>query len=92
MIKVKTKLNQIITFEEKDGVVVASMELQLEPIKVSYYPEMVDIMQVLKLDNIPDSVREVLEGKLEDHKDSLMNELSCYCEENIDIYCELIED
>lgn len=92
MIKVKTKLNQIITFEEKDGELVASMELQLEPIKLSCYPEMVDIMQVLKLDNIPDSVRETLEEKLEDHKDSLMNELGSYCEENIDVYCELIKD
>ena len=78
MIKVKTELNQIITFEEKDGILVASMQLQIEPVKESYYQEMLNIRQVLKLDNIPINVRSILEEKLDDYKDSLVDGLVNY--------------
>ena len=92
MIKIKTELNQIITFEEKDGILVASMELQVEPIKESYYQEMFDIIQVLKFDNIPNSVRSTLEEKLEDYKDSLIDGLVNYCTEHISTYAEIVEE
>ena len=92
MIKIKTELNQIITFEEKDGTLVASMELQIAPINQTYYQEMVDIMKVLKLDNIPDTVCETLEDKLEDYKDYLISDLTSYCDEHITSYAEIIKE
>ena len=93
MIKVKTELNQIITFEEKDGILVASMQLQIGPVKESYYQEMLNIIQVLKLDNIPINVRSILEDKLEDYKNSLVDGLVNYCTEHIiDSYTDLIDE
>ena len=92
MIKVKTELNQIITFEEKDGILVASMELQIVPVKESYYQEMLNIMQVLKLD-IPINVRSILEQKLDDYKDLLVDGLVDYCTRHIiNSYTDIIEE
>ena len=92
MIKVKTELNQIITFEERDGTLVASIELQVAQIKQTYYQDMMDIIKVLKLDNISDTVREILEDKLEEHKDYLINDLTSYCDNHIPTYAELIKE
>lgn len=93
MIKVKTELNQIITFEEKDGTLVASMGLQIAPVKETYYQEMLNIMQVLKLDNIPINVRSILEEKLDDYKDLLVDGLVDYCTRHIiNSYTDIIEE
>lgn len=92
MIKIKTELNQFITFVEENEMLVAKMRLEVEPIEQSWYREMVDIMKVLKLNDIPISVREILTDKLEDHKDSLIRELTSYCEDHITSYAEIVEE
>lgn len=93
MIKVKTELNQIITFEEKNETLVASMELQIAPINQTYYQEMLNIIQVLKLDNIPINVRSILEEKLDDYKNLLVDGLVDYCTRHIiDSYTDIVEE
>ncbi len=92
MIKIKTTLNDIITFEEKDNMLIATMQLKISPSQQTYYKELCDIQETLKIDNLSDTVREILNDKSEEYKDDLIDALNSYCNERFDTYCELVED